>query len=87
MSVGSGLSQQLFKKSRHAGVVVKYKTAFSTQGLWKSDEAGGYAIDERLLLFLRDGQPVLSCPLANVAYWHVEETASPIRLCRKLERS
>ena len=40
---------------------MKYKIAFSTQGPWKSVDADAHAIDERLLLFLRDGQPVLSC--------------------------
>ena len=59
---------------------MRYKIAFSTQGLWKSVEADTYAIDERLLLILRDGESVLSCSLPNVAYWHVGETAPHIPL-------
>ena len=42
--------------------------------------ADHYAIDEHLIVFVKDGNPVLSAPLVNVCFWHVVEEAEALPL-------
>ena len=47
---------------------MKFKIAF-THGAWRTVEADLFATDDNLLVFSKDGRPVLTCVLANVLFW------------------
>jgi hypothetical protein len=49
-----------------------YKIAF-TSGPWRSIEADGHVLDERLLVLMKDGRPILTAVLDNVNFFECEE--------------
>jgi hypothetical protein len=51
---------------------MKYKVYFASNAR-RVTEADHYAVDDKLLVFTRDGQPVLTCTLANVNCWFVDD--------------
>jgi hypothetical protein len=47
---------------------MKYKIYFASNAR-RVIEADHYAVDDNTLVFIKDEQPVLTCPLANVNCW------------------
>jgi hypothetical protein len=47
---------------------VNFKVAF-THGVWKTVDADLFADNGEVVVFTKDGQPVLTCVLANVLYF------------------
>jgi hypothetical protein len=59
---------------------MKFKVAF-VSGAWRTIEADCYTLDERLLVFVRDGNPVLTTILSNVLFFEpIAEIESPPKL-------
>jgi hypothetical protein len=59
---------------------MNFKVAF-VSGAWTIIQADCYTLDERLLVFVKDGHPVLTAILANVLFFEpTTETESPPKL-------
>jgi hypothetical protein len=52
---------------------MKYKICFLS-GAYRTVEADCFTMDEHLIVFVKDGSPILTCVASNVCYWHPEES-------------
>ena len=46
---------------------MNFKVSF-TNGEWRTVVADGYTLDEALVVFLKNGEPVLTCFTANMLF-------------------
>jgi hypothetical protein len=64
-----------------------YKVFFTSDAR-RQVEADQYAVDNHLLVFLKDNEPVLSCVMSNVSCWHpAEETGAGLPLAAQVGSS
>jgi hypothetical protein len=49
-----------------------YKIAFNS-GPWRTVEADCHTVDERFLVLIKEGQPVLTAVLANVDFFDLSD--------------
>ena len=47
---------------------MNFKVGF-LHGAWRTVEADLYTLDDNLLVFSKDGQPILTCVLGNVLFF------------------
>jgi len=58
---------------------MKFKVVF-THNVYRTVEADHYVIDDRLIVFMRDCEPVLTCVAANVLFFErVSELVLPLK--------